>query len=118
MNLNQKDMAELRGKMAELKILDSKGLSTELGRFALMTSREMKKIAPVDKENLVKNIVGYKKGKTAIVESKAPYSGFVEFSGNKALEPSRKIPFFYPTINRNVKTLIERLNRKIKQALK
>jgi len=118
MNLNQKDMAELRGKMAELKILDSKGLSTELGRFALLTSRDIKKVAPVDTGNLKDNVVGYKKGKTAIVESKAPYSGFVEFSGNKALLPDRKIPFFYPTINRNVRTLIERLNRKIKQALK
>ena len=117
MNLNSKDMAELRGKMAELKILDSKGLSTELGRFALLTSRDIQNVAPVDAGNLKKNVVGYKKGMTAIVESKAPYSDFVEFSGNKPRRTGR-IPFFYPTINRNVKMLIERLNRKIKQALK
>lgn len=115
MKLNQKDMAELKSKMNALKIIDSKGLSTELGRFALVTSRDMKKVAPVKTGNLKKNITGLAKGKTAIVEAKAPYSGFVEFSGNKPRRTGT-IPFFYPTINRNVKKLIERINNRIKKA--
>jgi len=115
MKLNQSDMAELKSKMNALKIIDSKGLSTELGRFALMTSRDMKKIAPVDTGNMKGLIYAYAKGKTAIVESNAPYSGFVEFSGNKPRRTGQ-IPFFYPTINRNVKKLIERINNKIKKA--
>ena len=118
MKLNQKDLAALNSKLRTLKIVDKQGLSNELGRFALVTPREMKKIAPVDTGNLVNRIFGLARGKTAYIVANAPYSGFVEESGKQAVNPRRKIPFFYPTVNRNIKTLIERIDKRLKRALK
>ena len=58
--------------------------------------------------------------KTAIVESKADYSGYVEFGGGKSRNKNtaRKIPYFYPTINRMLTALIMDINNKIKKALR
>ena len=117
MKLNAKDMSELKGKMNALKIVDKKGLSDELARFALVTPRDMKKTVPVDTGNLKGRIFGLARGKTAYIVSNAPYSGYVEHSRNKPRRTGT-IPFFYPTINRNVKTLIERINNRIKRAIK
>jgi hypothetical protein len=117
MKLNSKDMAQLRSKMSKLKGISGKELATELGRFALVTPREMKKVAPVDTGNLRNRIFGVARNKTAYIVANAPYSGFVEFSGKKPRRTGT-IPFFYPTVNRNVKTLIDRINKRIKKALR
>jgi hypothetical protein len=120
LKLNQKDLASVRMKMKKLEKLDRDGLNRSLKDFALLTSREMKKVAPFEFGTLAGLITAKAVRKTAIVESKAKYSGFVEFGGGKSRsdDPKRKIPYFYPTINRMLKVLLMDINNKIKKALR
>lgn len=120
LKLNQKDLASLKTKMKKLEKVDSDGLNRSLKDFALLTSREMKRVAPLDTGKLMGLITAKALRKTAIVESKADYSGYVEFGGGKSRNKNtaRKIPYFYPTINRMLTALIMDINNKIKKALR
>ena len=120
LELNRKDLATVRHKMKKLEKLDRDGLNRSLKDFALLTSREMKKVAPWEFGTLAGLITAKAVRKTAIVESRAKYSGYVEFGGGKSRndDPKRKIPYFYPTINRMLTALIMDINNKIKKALR
>ena len=120
LKLNQKDLASLRTKMKKLEKVESDGLNRSLKDFALLTSREMKRVAPFEFGTLAGLITAKAVRKTAIVESKAKYSGYVEFGGGKSRnkDKARKIPYFYPTINRMLKVLLMDINNKIKKALR
>jgi phage gpG-like protein len=120
LKLNRRDLASVRMKMKKLEKLDRDGLNRSLKDFALLTSREMTKVAPVDTGKLMGLITAKAVRKTAIVESKADYSGYVEFGGGTARRgnPPRKIPYFYPTINRMLTALLLDINNKIKKALR
>ena len=120
LKLNKKDLASVNHKMKKLERLDRDGLNRSLKDFALLTSREMKRVAPLEFGNLMGLITAKAVRKTAIVESKAKYSGYVEFGGGKSRnkDRARKIPYFYPTINRMLTGLIMDINNKIKKALK
>lgn len=118
MKLDPTDMANLTRKLSELKKIDKQGLSTELGKMSLITQMKMKEIAPFDKGNLKGKITAVKTGNTVVISSKAPYSGFVEFGGGNPKTPKTRIPFFYPTIRREVKTLLINIDNRIKKAIK
>ena len=120
LKLNKKDIASVNHKMKKLEKLDKDGLNRSLKDFALLTSREMKKVAPWEFGTLAGLITAKAVRKTAIVESKAKYSGYVEFGGGKSRndDKKRKIPYFYPTINRMLTALIMDINNKIKKGLR
>jgi HK97 gp10 family phage protein len=112
--LNPNDMAKLTRKINQLKVIDKRGVSTELGKMGLSSVRKMKKTAPIDTGNLRKNLVAFVRSKTLFIRSRAKYSGYVEF-GTRFQKPQ---PYFYPTIRREIKLLIINLENRIKKALK
>tara|TARA_R110000787_G_scaffold132710_1_gene244963 strand:+ start:1069 stop:1440 length:372 start_codon:yes stop_codon:yes gene_type:complete len=118
MKLDPLDMANLTRKINQLQKIDKQGLSNELGKMALITGMKMKEIAPFDTGNLKGKITAVNTGKTVVISSKAPYSGFVEFGKGNPKTKETRIPFFYPTIRREVKTLLINLENKINKAIK
>ena len=118
MELNQSDFNKLQQKLLKLKAIDKTALSTEIGKAALGMARDMKKIAPVDKGNLRKNIKAVVNNKQAEIRSDAPYSGYVEFGGKNPKRPQAEIPFFYPSVNKGIKEMISSIDNTIKKLLK
>ena len=121
MKLNPNDYNKLQAKLIKLKAIDKTALSTEIGKGALNIARDMKKIAPVDKGNLRKNIKAVVNNKQAEIRSDAPYSGYVEFGGGVASprkNGNAEIPFFYPTVNKGIKKMISSIDNTIKKLLK
>jgi len=118
MELNQSDFNKLQQKLLKLKAIDKTALSTEIGKAALGMARDMKKIAPVDKGNLRRNIKAVVNNKQAEIRSDAPYSGYVEFGGKNPKRPGAEIPFFYPTVNKGIKKMISSIDNTIKNLLK
>ena len=113
--LDPNDMAKLTRKINQLKVIDKSGVPQELNKAGMVAVRIMKKIAPFDTGNLRKNISSQMLSKkTVSIDSKAPYSGFVEF-GTRYQKPQG---FFYTTIQRVVKLLIINIENRIKKALK
>ena len=105
MDLNKSDFNKLQARLTKLKAIDRTILSTEIGKGALNIARDMKKIAPVDKSNLIKNIKAVVNNKQAEIRSDAPYSGYVEFGGKNPKRPQAEIPFFYPSVNKGIKEM-------------
>tara|TARA_R110000803_G_scaffold71728_4_gene135083 strand:- start:1602 stop:1958 length:357 start_codon:yes stop_codon:yes gene_type:complete len=118
MDLNKSDFNKLQARLTKLKAIDRTILSTEIGKGALNIARDMKKIAPVDKGNLRKNIKAVLNNKQAEIRSDAPYSGYVEFGGKNPKRPQAEIPFFYPSVNKGIKEMINSIDNSIKKLLK
>lgn len=118
LELDQNSYNKLQGKLTKLKAIDKTALSTEIGKGALKMAREMKKIAPVDKGNLRRNIKSVVNNKQAEIRSDAPYSGYVEFGGKNPKRPGAEIPFFYPTVNKGIKEMMASIDNTIKRLLK
>ena len=118
MELNKADYNKLQAKLTKLKSIDKTALSTEIGKGALNITRNMKKIAPVDTGNLRKEIKAVVNNKQAEIRSDAPYSGFVEFGGKNPKRPQAEIPFFYPSVNKGFKEMINSIDKTIKKSLK
>jgi hypothetical protein len=118
MKLDPKSYKKLQGKITKLKAIDKMILSEEIGKSALSITREMQKIAPYDKRNLIKNIKAVVNNKQAEIRSDAPYSGYVEFGGGNPSKGGREIPFFYPTVNKGIRELINSIDKRIKKLLK
>lgn len=119
--LNQDDYKKLQAKIIKLKAIDQSLLSTEIGKGALNIQRDMKKTAPVDTDNLRKNIKAVVKNKVAEIRSDAPYSAAVEFGGgtpNPRKNGNAAIPYFYPAVNRGFRKMIDSIDKKIKNLLK
>jgi HK97 gp10 family phage protein len=117
--LDKKDMAQLTRKINQLKVVEKNKVPEELNKAGMVAVRRMKKTAPFDTSNLRKNISSQMLSKKAVsIDSKAPYSGFVEFGGGNPKKPNTRIPFFYPEIKRVVKLLIINIENRIKKALK
>jgi len=117
--LDPNDMAKLTRKINQLKVIDKSGVPQELNKTGMIAVRKMKKTAPFDKGNLRKNISSHMVSKKAVsIDSKAPYSGFVEFGSGNPKKPNTRIPFFYPEIKRAVKLLVINIENRIKKALK
>lgn len=113
--LDKKDMAQLTRKINQLKVVEKNKLPEELNKAGMVAVRKMKKTAPFDTGNLRKNISSQMLSKKVVsIDSKAPYSGFVEFGTRY----QGKQPFFYPEIKRVVKLLIINIENRIKKALK
>ena len=115
--LNKSDYNKVQAKLAKLKGIDKIALSTEIGKAALGIARDMKKIAPVDKGNLRKNIKAVVNDKQAEIRSDAKYSGYVEFGGGTPRRTG-EIPFFYPAVNRGLIKMIDSIDKTIKKLLK
>lgn len=116
--LDKNSYNKLQGKLIKLKAIDKTALSTEIGKGALKMAREMKKVAPVDKGNLRRNIKAVVNNKQAEIRSDAPYSGYVEFGGKNPKRPGAEIPFFYPTVNKGIKEMMTSIDNTIKKLLK
>jgi phage gpG-like protein len=140
--INQADMAKLQNKIKQLKKLDRQGLSNELGQFALASLAQMKRDVPVKTTSLQKSITVTAQNKEVILEAGMKYAPYVEFgTGTKVklshLEelgipetyamqfkgkgikevnlPPR--PFFFTTIRRQLKLLLNRIDKKIKKII-
>jgi HK97 gp10 family phage protein len=118
MELNKSDYNKLQAKLTKLKAIDKTALSTEIGKGALNIARDMKKIAPVDTGNLRKQIKAVLQNKQAEIRSDAPYSGYVEFGGKNPKRPQAEIPFFYPSVNKGFKEMINSIDKTIEKLLK
>ena len=94
MELNKSDYNKLQAKLTKLKAIDKTALSTEIGKGALKIARDMKKIAPVDTGNLRKQIKSVLQNKQA------------------------EIPFFYPSVNKGFKEMINSIDKTIEKLLK
>ena len=116
--LNQNDYRKLQAKLTTLKVVDKKILATEIGKGALNIQRDMKNIAPVDTGNLRQNIKAVVNNKKAEIRSDANYSAAVEFGGKNPKRPQAEIPFFYPSVNKGVKKMIDSIDDAIKRLLK
>lgn len=113
--LDPNDMAKLTRKLNQLKVINKSGVPQELNKAGMIAVRSMKKIAPIDTGNLRKNISSQMLSKkTVSIDSKAPYSGFVEF-GTRFQKPQG---YFYTSIRRVVKLLVINIETRIKKALK
>jgi len=119
--LDKNSYNKLQGKLIKLKAIDKTALSTEIGKGALKMAREMKKVAPVDKGHLRRNIKAVVNNKQAEIRSDANYSGFVEFGGgtpSPRKNGNAEIPFFYPTVNKGIKEMMTSIDNTIKKLLK
>ena len=115
MEFDKRQLNQLTRKLNQLKVIDKSGVPQELNKAGMIAVRSMKKIAPIDTGNLRKNISSQMLlKKTVSIDSKAPYSGFVEF-GTRFQKPQG---YFYTSIRRVVKLLIINIENRIKKALK
>jgi hypothetical protein len=117
--VNKKDLAQLKKKFTELKLLDKIGLEQEISKTIMLSAKTMKKVAPVDTGNLIKNI-NFRMLPNTVgeIRSEAPYSGYVEFGGNKPKNANKIIPFFFPVVRKQIKLLNIRLKKRINKILK
>ena len=140
--IDKADMAKLQNKIKQLKKLDRQGLSNELGQFALASLAQMKRDVPVKTTSLQKSITVSAQNKEVILEAGMKYAPYVEFgTGTKvklthltelgipetyAMQfkgkgikevnlPPR--PFFFTTIRRQLKLLLNRIDKKIKKII-
>lgn len=121
--LNEPDKQELLKRLKKLYSFSTEDAIKVTRDTALTTVARMKKIAPVDTGNLRNNIkFEEKKAKaTAIdveIQSNAPYSGHVEFSGHNAKRSGKEIPYFFPTMKLGRLLFIKKLKEATKKAFK
>lgn len=143
--INQSDLAQLKRKLNNLSLIDSKILSNELGKTAADISRIATKSAPVFKGSgggtLRQSIRYEKQGKTIQVLAGAKYAPYVEFGTGafvtfddmlelgipksyaaqfKGAKPGymKPQPFFFGSARIGLKKLLMRLNGEIKKAIK
>lgn len=139
--INQSDLSQLKRKLNNLSLIDSKILSNELGKTGLDISRIAKRKAPVDNGTLRQSIRSEKQGKTVEVIAGAKYAPYLEFGTGafvtfddmlelgipksyaaqfKGAKPGymKPQPFFFGSARIGLKKLLMRLNGEIKKAIK
>ncbi len=141
--INPAQMASLRRVMRELEKTDKKGLSSELGAWALNTAKDASQMAPKKTGKLSQSYFAEKSKKSAKVFNKKLYAPYVEFGtgsfvdtkelsalgipdsyalqfkgkGIKAVNlPAR--PHLFPSANKNFKILFDNIQKRIKNAFK
>lgn len=140
--IDKTDMAKLQNKIKELKKLDRQGLSNELGQFALASLAQMKRDVPVKTTSLQKSITVTAQNKEVILEAGMKYAPYVEFGTGTKVKLSHLTelgipetyamqfkgkgikevnlpprPFFFTTIRRQLKLLLNRIDKKIKKII-
>jgi len=140
--IDKSDLAKLQNKMKKLQQLDSKGLSNELGAFALKSVAEMQREVPKQTFDLQRSITATAKNKQVILEAGKHYAPYVEFGTGRFVDlqhlkklgipesyamqfkgrgirevnlPAR--PFFFTTIRRQLKILLKNIDEKIKKII-
>ncbi len=138
--IKQSDLNDLNRKLNQLKSFSKEGLSKEIGDTAAFSAARMQKSVPTDKAALKQGIKFGRMGKMARVFSKAFYSPYVEFGtrdGNMKFDDMLELgipksyaeqfkasplkkktnqnarPFFFSSIRVELKTLMDRLDRRL-----
>ena len=116
--LNKSDARKVEQLFDKLYSLTNKGVDMIIAKRALFIVKDMKIDAPVDTNTLRRSIV-YNHQNLSI-ESKAPYSGYVENMTSAKSKGSVKgaYQFFYKNINKGLVKLKLDLNNAIKRTLK
>ena len=91
-----------------------KTVDKRLSDFAISAADSVRSVAPEDTGNLKDNITYTIKKSEIEVESKAPYSGAVEY-GTRQIRPN---PFFFPTLRQNKQKLTKDLRKLLKNIIK
>ena len=116
--LNKSDARKVNKLFNHLEKLGTKDIDLIIGKRALFIVRDMKKDAPVDTGNLMDNIVY--NAQNLSIESKAPYSGYVENMTSSKKKGSVKgaYQFFIKNINKGLVKLKLDLNNAILRTLR
>jgi HK97 gp10 family phage protein len=111
--VNKSDLRKIDRLFSKLEKVSERDADIIIDRNGLSIVREIKRPPiPVDTGNLRNNVVYNAREKA--IESKAPYSGFLEF-GTKFQKAQ---PYFYSKINTGLKRLVLDLNNAITRALR
>ena len=111
--VNQSDLRKVNKLFDKLQDISEKEAGRIIDNNGLKIAREIKQPPiPVDTGNLRNNVVYNAREKA--IESKAPYSGFLEF-GTRFQKAQ---PYFFSKINTGLKKLVLDLNNAITRALK
>lgn len=111
--VNKSNLRKIESLFNKLEKVSERDADIIIDKNGLSIVREIKRPPiPVDTGNLRNNVVYNSREKA--IESKAPYSGFLEF-GTKFQKAQ---PYFYNKINTGLKRLILDLNNAILRALK
>lgn len=141
--INQSDLRNLRRKINNLRVFDSKKLSNELGKTGFEIVNLAKKNVVVDKGSLKQSIGLQKSGKSITVFANANYAPYVEFGtgGMVDIDDMKKLgipesyaqqfkgkgirevnlparPFFFSSARIGFRNLLIRLNKQIKKTIK
>jgi hypothetical protein len=138
--IKQSDLNDLNRKLNQLKSFSKEGLSKEIGDTAAFSAARMQKSVPRDKAALIQGIGFGRMGKMARVFSKTFYSPFIEFGtrdGNMKFDDMLQLgipksyaeqfkanplkkktnlnarPFFFSSIRVELKSLMDRLDRRL-----
>ena len=112
-HVNMKTVKNVRKKLSDLRKFSELQFQYEIHKAGLNIAADIKRPPiPVDTGNLRNNVVYNTREKA--IESKAPYSGFLEF-GTKFQKAQ---PYFYSKINTGLKRLVLDLNNAITRALR
>jgi len=141
--INSTDLRSLNKKLKNLRQLDKRGFSKELGTTALDIVRMAQKNVVVDKGALKQSIRSEVQNKNASIVAGAKYAPYVEFGTGRYVDltdltelgipesyaaqfkgkgikevnlPAR--PFFYNSARIGLKNLLIRLNERIKKSIK
>ena len=111
--INKSDLRKVNKLFNNLQSISEKEANLIIDKNGLKIAREIKQPPiPVDTGNLRNNVVYNAKDKA--IESKAPYSGFLEF-GTRFQKAQ---PYFFGKINTGLKRLSLDLNNAIKRAIR
>lgn len=111
--VNKSDIRKIDRLFSKLEKVSERDADIIIDKNGLSIVREIKRPPiPVDTGNLRNNVVYNTREKA--IESKAPYSGFLEF-GTKFQKAQ---PYFYSKINTGLKRLVLDLNNAITRALR
>ena len=111
--VNKSNLRKIESLFNKLERVSERDADIIIDKNGLSIVREIKRPPiPVDTGNLRNNVVYNAREKA--IESKAPYSGFLEF-GTKFQKAQ---PYFYSKINTGLKKLVLDLNNAILRALK
>lgn len=111
--VNKSNLRKIESLFNKLERVSERDADIIIDKNGLSIVREIKRPPiPVDTGNLRNNVVYNAREKA--IESKAPYSGFLEF-GTKFQKAQ---PYFFSKINTGLKKLVLDLNNAILRALK
>ena len=115
--INQSDLRKVNKLFDKLEDISERQANIIIDKNGLSIVRQIKQPPiPVDTGNLRKNVVYNQREKA--IQSKAPYSGFLEFGWKTKKGKKVQRPFFFSKINIGLKRLVLDLNNAITRALR